>query len=120
MRRRKYAAASVECDKPKETGMSERARQFVEAWIRQFVRPERAEHPLHLFESRADAIACVHSALAVGISRLDIREEFADLVFHIAAARDRMAAVALPEKEKRPAISEPPSSGRTSPWNGAG
>src|SRR6201999_3518884 len=106
--------------KPKETGMSERARQFVEAWIRQFVRPERTEHPLHLFESRADAIACVHSALAVGISRLEIREEFSDLVFHIAAARDRMAAVALPGKEKRPAVSEPPSSGRNGSWNGAG
>jgi hypothetical protein len=40
--------------------MSERARQFVESWIAQFVRPEVDEHPLNLFESRADAIACVH------------------------------------------------------------
>jgi hypothetical protein len=99
--------------------MSERARQFVEAWIRQFVRPERTEHPLHLFESRADAIACVHSALAVGISRLDIREEFADLVFHIAAARDRMAAAALPER-KNGLHREPPGSERPGPWNGTG
>ena len=72
--------------------MSERARYFVESWIAQYVRPEIDEHPLNLFESRADAIACVHSALEDGISRLEIREEYADLVFHIAAARDLMAA----------------------------
>jgi hypothetical protein len=73
--------------------MSERARQFVEAWIRQFVSAERDEHPLNLFESRADAIACVYSALADGISRLEIREEYGDLVRHIAAARHRFAAM---------------------------
>jgi hypothetical protein len=39
-------------------------RLFVEAWIRQFVRAGRAEHP---FESRAAAVACVHSALADAI-----------------------------------------------------
>ena len=95
--------------------MSERARQFVEAWIRQFVRAEREEHPLNLFESRADAIACVYSALESGIARLEIREEYADLVRHIAAARHRMASAL--EEEKRPArdvitVGEPPSSGR--------
>jgi hypothetical protein len=72
--------------------MSARARLFVQTWIQQFVRADRDEHPLHLFESRADAIACVHSALAEGISRLEIREEYADLVFHIAAARHRIAS----------------------------
>jgi hypothetical protein len=76
--------------------MSARARLFVEAWIRQFVRAERTEDPLHLFESRADAIACVYSALADGISRLEIREEYADLVFHIAAARHRLISAAPP------------------------
>ena len=78
--------------------MSERARKFVEAWIRQFVRAERDEHPLNLFRSRADAIACVHSALEDGIARLEIREEYGDLVRHIAAARHRMTSAALPEK----------------------
>ena len=79
--------------------MSERARDFVEAWIRQFVRPERDEHPLNLFESRADAIACVHSALEDGISRLEIREEYADLVRHIAQKRfqEKCATVFRPE-----------------------
>jgi hypothetical protein len=90
--------------------MSERARKFVEAWIRQFVRAERDEHPLNLFESRADAIACVHSALEDGIARLEIREEYGDLVRHIAAARHRLVAANAPEKNSGP-HREPPSSG---------
>ncbi|HEY4275758.1 MAG TPA: hypothetical protein VGM68_09755, partial [Rhizomicrobium sp.] len=76
--------------------MSERARFFVENWITQYVRADKDEHPLHLFESRADAIACVHSAMAEGISRLELREEYSDLVFHIAAARYRQAATFIP------------------------
>ncbi len=90
--------------------MSQRARIFVESWIAQYVRADKEEHPLHLFESRADAIACVHSALAEGISRLDLREEYADLVMHIAAARYRQAASiippsALPQDGERHALS---------------
>jgi hypothetical protein len=117
--KRQCAAENTRARLCNETGgiMSERARQFVEAWIRQFVRPEREEHPLNLFESRADAIACVYSALEDGISRLEIREEYADLVRHISAARYRLASLNEPEKEKRPAHDvvtggEPPSSGR--------
>ncbi len=82
--------------------MSARARDFVEAWIRQFVRAERDEHPLNLFASRADAIACVHSALQDGIARLEIREEYGDLVRHIAAARHRLASITVPEKNSGP------------------
>ncbi len=62
------------------------------------------------FAGRADAIACVHSALADGISRLELREEYADLVMHIAAARYRQVASiippsALPQDSERHALS---------------
>ncbi len=71
--------------------MAEAARLFVERWIRENVRPERDEDHFFQLESCADAIACVHSAMAQGIRREDILGAYKDLVSFIAGERRRMS-----------------------------
>ena len=70
--------------------MSEIVRSFVEKWIEENVRPHESEDHLFQLHSCADAIACVHSAIARGIGREDVRAVYNDLVSHIAAERKRM------------------------------
>lgn len=70
--------------------MSDIARSFVEKWIGENVRPHEDEDHLFQLHSCADAIACIHSAMAHGIGREDIRAVYKDLVSHIAAERQRM------------------------------
>jgi hypothetical protein len=73
--------------------MTAAARSFVEKWIREHVRPQPGEDHHFQLQSCADAIACVHSAMAFGIKREDIRAVHGDLVSHIAAERQRMLHV---------------------------
>ena len=72
--------------------MSIRARKFVDSWIAEYVHPEGFEDGSRHSESRAEAVACLESAEIEGISKEEIREEFADLVSYVAARHRQMAA----------------------------
>lgn len=70
--------------------MSRRARTFVESWIGQYVHPASYESKDRHAESRANAVACYHSALIEGISKEEISEEFDDLVTHMANQHEQI------------------------------
>ncbi|MGH6828304.1 MAG: hypothetical protein ACREFW_05290 [Rhizomicrobium sp.] len=78
--------------------MSERARKFVASWVEEYVRPDGFEDDKRHSESRAEAVACLESAEIEGISKEEIKEEFADLVSYMAARHREMAAQALEPK----------------------
>jgi hypothetical protein len=69
--------------------MSHRARAFVESWVREYVHPTTYEDENRHAESRANAVACRDSALIEGISRNEIKEEFADLVGYMARKHEQ-------------------------------
>ncbi len=66
--------------------MSERAKDFVEYWIAEFLHPDMYEDEESFCESRQNALACLKSAAAYGIAKPEIDEEVGDLVAHIARA----------------------------------
>jgi hypothetical protein len=67
--------------------MSERARAFVESWVKEYVHPVGYEDANHHSKSRANAIACYESALIEGITKTEIDEEYDDLVTYMVNAR---------------------------------
>ncbi len=70
--------------------MSERARLFIESWIKEYVHPTKYERPNHHSESRANAVACYASALMEGIGKVEIEEEYPDLVGYIAKEHEKI------------------------------
>jgi hypothetical protein len=75
--------------------MSKRARAFVEYWLSEFLHPDAYEDEDELCESRNNAAQCLRAAAARGIPEPEIREEFGDLVGHIAALHERIVEAGL-------------------------
>ena len=74
--------------------MTQRAREFVEYWIAEFLHPDAYEDDT-LCDSAEHAAECIHFAAALGIGPLDIQEEFGDLVAHIARIHEQIVDTEL-------------------------
>ena len=70
--------------------MSQRAREFVEFWIEEFLHPDVYEDEETLDESNEHVEECIHLAAMNGIARSEIEEEFGDLLHHIARMHERI------------------------------
>ncbi|MEP6605030.1 MAG: hypothetical protein ABJA60_02810 [Nitrosospira sp.] len=68
--------------------MSQRARAFVDSWIQEYVHPTKYESKDRHPEARAFAVACYNSALIEGIMKVEIAEEYPDLVSHMAKVHE--------------------------------
>jgi hypothetical protein len=74
--------------------MTQRAREFVDYWIAEFLHPDAYEDDT-LCESIEHAVECLRSAADLGIGSIDIEEEFGDLVTHIARIHEQIVDAEL-------------------------